>query len=318
MPLALQAVLADVALERSVAKALLSTFLGALQGAISVLLTLFVGYLMARRGYMDHRTVRRVTKLSTGLFLPCLIVEKMGPELTARRLCANWIVPLWGLIWSIIGHGIGYVGKRALRVPYWTIVACGRPNANVLPLLLIQSLEHTGVLDTVSRVGESVAETLQRAKGLILLNAVVQETVTFQLAPGIIARDGPCNKPRHGHDPERQLDRGERQRQRVRPDPRCVPSELRDPAYVGSLDDGDDERPERIGEEGSMYRHALDDLADQQGPGCYCPRSLRFLERPTKVFHHYVSPPLMGAVLALIVGVSLMSSALSHSAPFPN
>ena len=63
------------------------------------------------------------------------------------------------------------------------------PGANVLPLLLLQSLEQTGVLDTLSRRGENVAGTLQHAKGLVLLNAVLQETVTFQLAPGIIARD---------------------------------------------------------------------------------------------------------------------------------
>ncbi|KAM5531279.1 hypothetical protein V8D89_015080 [Ganoderma adspersum] len=308
-----QTVLADVTVGGSMTKALLSTFFGALQGSISVLLTLFIGYRMARRGYMDHRTVRRVAKLNTDLFLPCLIVEQMGPGLTARRLAADWVVPLWGLASSILGHVLGYAGKRALALPYWTIVACGRPNANVLPLLLLQSLEHTGVLDTLSRRGENVAGTLRRAKGLVLLNAVVQETVTFQLAPGIIARDRAPAKPHHGHrhDTEGQVgadSAGERERQRLRPDPRRVPSDLRDPGHVGWLEEDEDvvqgqgdSRP--TSENGSTHRHALDDIADHRGPGRYCPRPLRFLERPTEVFHHYVSPPLLGAVLALIIGI---------------
>ncbi|PIL36252.1 hypothetical protein GSI_01914 [Ganoderma sinense ZZ0214-1] len=307
-----QAVLADLAVDRSTTNALLSTFFGALQGSISVLLTLFIGYLMARRGYMDHRTVRHVAKLNTDLFLPCLIVEQMGPGLTARRLAVDWIVPLWGLVSSVLGHAIGYAGKRALAVPYWTIVACGRPNANVLPLLLLQSLEHTGVLDTVSRRGESVAGTLRRAKGLILLNAVVQETVTFQFAPGIIARDRATapSKPRHSdshdHDLEGRagVDAGEREREALPPDPRRVPSDLRDPGRVGWLED------EVIGQghsgraSGSRDMHGLDDVVEHQGPSRYCPHPLRFLERPTKVFHHYVSPPLLGAVLALVIGIT--------------
>ncbi|KAI1794207.1 hypothetical protein LXA43DRAFT_971447 [Ganoderma leucocontextum] len=259
------------------ANALLSTFLGALQGSISVLLTLFIGYLMARRGYMDHGTVR----------------HHMGPELTARRLSADWIVPLWGLISSILSHAIGYIGKRALKVPYWTIVACGRPNANVLPFLLLQSLEHTGVLDTISRGGESVAETLKRAKGLILLNAVVQETVTFQLAPGIIARD-------RGHDPEAQADA--RERERLRPDPRRVPSKLGGPERVGLLEVIDHEDAEWGSEESSTHGHALDAIADQ--PDYHCLRPIRFFERLTKVFQHSVRPPLLGAILALIIGIT--------------
>lgn len=317
-----QAVVTDVTVGGSMANALLSTFFGALQGSISVLFTLFIGYRMARWGYMDHRTVRRVAKLNTDLFLPCLIVEQMGPGLTARRLAADWVVPLWGLASSILGHVLGYAGKRALALPYWTIVACGRPNANVLPLLLLQSLEHTGVLDTLSRRGENVAGTLRRAKGLVLLNAVVQETVTFQLAPGIIARDRAPAKSRHGrrYDPEGHAGADsaeERERERLRPDPRRVPSDLRDPGHVGWLEDEDavqgqgDSRPSS--EDGSTHRHTLDDIADHQGSGRYCPRPLQFLERPTEVFHHYVSPPLLGAVLALIIGASPASSTL-HSA----
>ncbi|THG95307.1 hypothetical protein EW026_g6322 [Hermanssonia centrifuga] len=59
-----------------------ATFLGALEGATSLLLTLLTGYCVARVGLIDHQTVTRVSKLCTQLFLPCLIVVQMGPHLT--------------------------------------------------------------------------------------------------------------------------------------------------------------------------------------------------------------------------------------------
>ena len=293
---ALSSVLGDSA---NSSKTLLETFSGAFQGSISVLLTLLAGYIMARRGYLDHQTVRNVTKLCTTLFLPCLIVEEMGPELTVGKLSTVWIIPLWGLVSTLFAHAIGYLGKRVMKLPYWTVVACGRPNSNALPLLLLQSLEHTGVLDTLSRSGESVSETLNRAKSLILLNAIVQQTFTFQLAPSIMARDD-GHKHDDDDDPESQ--------DRLRPGPGRLTSVVQDSERVGLLHDheydGSDNSDEtRAGE--SVYARAIDDIADQ--PNIHWPRHIKFLEKPIKKACSSISPVLLGAIVALIIGVSATS-----------
>ncbi|RPD78075.1 hypothetical protein L226DRAFT_550966 [Lentinus tigrinus ALCF2SS1-7] len=273
---------------------LLETFSGAFQGSISVLLTLLAGYVMARRGYLNHQTVRNVSKLCTTLFLPCLIIEEMGPELTARKLSIVWIIPLWGLVSTLFAHAIGYLGKRVMKLPYWTVVACGRPNSNALPLLLLQSLEHTGVLDTLSQDGESVSKTLDRAKSLILLNAIVQQTFTFQLAPTIMARD---DGQKHDDDPESQ--------DRLRPGPGRLTSVVQDSERVGLLHDNDYDGSEgsdetRAGE--SAYPRAVDDIADK--PDIHWPERIKFLEKPLKKACNSISPVLLGAIIALIIGIT--------------
>ncbi|KAI0769451.1 auxin efflux carrier [Trametes elegans] len=269
---------------------LLNTFFGAFQGSLSVLLTLLAGYIMARKCYLDHKTVRDVSKLCTTLFLPCLIVEEMGPQLTVSKLRDVWIIPLWGLASTLLAHAVGWVGKRLFKLPYWTIAASGRPNSNALPLLLLQSLQSTGVLDTLSQPGESVSKTLDRAKSLILLNAIIQQTFTFQFTPSIMQRDDG-----HKHadsDPESQ--------DRLRPGPGRLTPVVQDQERVGLLDDhdhdsGDTERT------GTGYSHALDDIADR--PDIHWPERLRPLEKPLKKVWSGMSPPLIGAIIALVIGI---------------
>ncbi|OJT06996.1 hypothetical protein TRAPUB_2152 [Trametes pubescens] len=268
----------------------ISTFSGALQGTISVLLTLLAGYIMARRGFLDHKTVRHVSKLCTSLFLPCLIVESMGPQLTMSNLRAVWIIPLWGLFSTALAHAIGWLGQHVLKLPYWTIAASGRPNSNALPLLLLQSLESTGVLDMLSRPGEDVSATLARAKSLILLNAIVQQTITFQFTPSIMERDSDHSK---ATDPERQ--------DRLQPGPGRLTTVVQDQERVGLLDDHEHDADDSGPAENS-YDGALSDIADQ--PDIHWPHRIRLLEKPLKKIWVDMSPPLIGAILALVIGVS--------------
>ncbi|KAI0630152.1 auxin efflux carrier [Trametes polyzona] len=271
---------------------MVNTFLGAFQGSVSVLLTLLAGYIMARRGFLDHKTVRNVSKLCTSLFLPCLIIEEMGPQLTVSKLRDVWIIPLWGLFSTLLAHGIGWVGKRLLKLPYWTIAASGRPNSNALPLLLLQSLKSTGVLDTLSQSGESVSDTLDRAKSLILLNAIVQQTFTFQVTPRIMERDDGHNKD---DDPESQ--------DTLRPGPGRLTSVVQDQERVGLLEDHDhDSSDTEATRAGDGYRNALADITDR--PDIHWPRRLRILEKPLKTIWSDMSPPLIGAILALIIGIT--------------
>ncbi|KAI0779556.1 auxin efflux carrier [Fomes fomentarius] len=254
---------------------LFSAFSGAFQGSISVLLTLLAGYTMARRGYLTHETTRHVSKLCTTLFLPCLIVEQMGPQLTVSKLADVWIIPFWGLASTILAHAVGYIGKRVMRLPYWTVAACGRPNSNALPLLLLQSLEHTGVLDTLSQRGESPRDTLGRAKSLILLNAIVQQVFTFQ----------------HGARRRAQADR-------LRPGPGRLTSIVQDPERVGLLHDNGHDVDDENGEDSEQ---ALEDIADQSD--VHWPERLRLLEKPVKKTVSLISPPLLGAIIALVIGI---------------
>ena len=154
------------------------------------------------------------------------------------------------------------------------------------------------MLETLSRDGEGPSKLLARAKSLILLNAVVQQTFTFQLAPSIIARD-----KRDDHDAAERQDGGQ---DRLRPGPGHVNPALQNAERIGLLDDvdhsdeSDDSERTRTG--GSAYRHALDDIADR--PNYHWPHPIQFLEKPIKTASKHISPVLFSAVLAFIIGVS--------------
>ncbi|KZT73882.1 hypothetical protein DAEQUDRAFT_661705 [Daedalea quercina L-15889] len=267
---------------------LLDTFLGAFEGTISVLLTCFAGYVSARCEMLNRSTVKQVSKLCTTLFLPCLLIVQMGPELTVSSLSRYWIIPLWGLFSTAIALLLGWAGQRLLSLNYWTIIACGRPNANALPLLLLQSLESTGVLSQLAPDGDDISETLSRAQSLLLLNAIVQQVITFQLAPSVLRLDaegGPSKLDDGGPGT-------------LRPGPGRILPVVQDEERVGLLD-GEEGREETDGVDG---RAALGPIEDM--PAYRWPKSLRFAERPVETAWAYMSPPLIGAIIALIFGLA--------------
>ncbi|KZT10648.1 uncharacterized protein LAESUDRAFT_342656 [Laetiporus sulphureus 93-53] len=261
------------------------TFIGALQGTISVLLTCFAGYVVARRGFLNQPTVKHISKLCTSIFLPSLLIVQMGPELTTGSLSKYWIIPLWGLLSATIAHLIGWAGQYLFRLKHWTIVACGRPNSNALPLLLLQSLETTGMLEQLSGDGESVKDTLGRAKSLLLLNAIVQDIITIQLAPAVLGAD------RSRREKDKSPDR-------LKPGPGKL-SVVQDEERAGLLDDVDSEGSQRDSDR--EMGGALGPIADV--PDLRTPQSLRPLEKPIKTMWSYMSAPLIGAIIAFILGI---------------
>lgn len=276
----------------TVSSSLSSSFFGALEGAFSVFLILFAGYYVAERGLIDRNTIKRVSNLCTVFFLPCLIIVQMGPELTVTNLSKLWIIPLWGLASTLLAHGVGWLGQKALKMPHWTVVASGRPNANALPLLLLQSLQYTSVFDDLSTAGDSVSDTLDRAKSLILLNVIVQQTFTYQFAPSVLKMDKPKIMDANGRDIENQASSVPESRQQI-------PPIVQDREHVGLLQDTNGHSYGTNGE--AHYSKALNAIVDQ--PDVHWPRSVSVAEKPVKKILRHMSPPLIAAIIAFIIGV---------------
>jgi len=290
------------------------SFIGTAEGSISILLTLLGGYVVATQGYLDRSAVKKLSKLSSSLFLPCLLIVQMGPELTVSNLSVLWVIPLWGLLSTVLAHLFGWLGQYLFSMPYWTIVASGRPNSSALPLLLLQSLEYTGVLEHLGRSGESVADTLARAKSYILLNAIIQQTFTFQFAPWVLRKDkkqqadgdssDDIENPRAYLAPERHT-RTQR-----------IPTIVQDREHVGLLQDHDGLSYGTQDEDD--YSGALKPVEDR--PDVHWPSSLESLRKPLKNAFGWMSAPLVGAIIAFIIGMipSLHEAFLSTSGPLYN
>lgn len=78
-------------------------------------------------------------------------------------------------------------------------------NTTSLPLLLIQSLKQTQVLDAILIAGESGSKAMDRAESYFLVNAMVSNSLTFALGPTLLRprdQDAPQSRDeyqQHGH-----------------------------------------------------------------------------------------------------------------------
>lgn len=67
---------------------ILVSFLGAIQAAISVLITIWIGVLAAQFDLIDDNSAKRLSHLCVTIFLPLLLVSNLGKQLdsdTAMR-----------------------------------------------------------------------------------------------------------------------------------------------------------------------------------------------------------------------------------------
>ncbi|KZP14457.1 hypothetical protein FIBSPDRAFT_868274 [Athelia psychrophila] len=223
---------------------------------------------------------------------------------------------VWALLSSAVAHGLGWVGQRVLRLEHWTILAAGRANSNALPLLLLESLKTTGVLDVFEMEG---SDTLQRARTIVLLNSIVQEIITFALGPRILHLDSKKPTP-----PPTPASSSEVLCPGVPPHALGLPT-IQDHEHVGLLgdvsdascdedgdDDGHEERTIRkqVDIMSGAAPHAIPskaarllglERAQKSTPGKTLGRGLGKTWEAAKV---WMNPALVGGLIALILGGS--------------
>lgn len=154
------------------ANAFLQGILGALQATISVLLVLVYGAAGTKYlSFLSEDTVNSVTKLGTNILLPCLLFTEMGKEAKPEQLKEFWILPVFNIALTLIALAYSYIGIKLFRMPRWIAPAAAFPNMLSLPLLLIESLSSSGVLDSLlTDKKDTVEDALGRAKIYFLVN----------------------------------------------------------------------------------------------------------------------------------------------------
>lgn len=137
------------------------------------------------------------------MFLPALLIYKIGDNLKQDtgvryipiisktafepgKLVSNADLAVWSVTYTLISLAIGSVACRLLKAPSWLKLACCFNNTTSLPLLLVQSLSTTGILDSIIPDGESSAAALDRAESYFLVSAMVSNSLTFALGPRLL------------------------------------------------------------------------------------------------------------------------------------
>ncbi|KAL8839508.1 MAG: hypothetical protein Q9170_001731 [Blastenia crenularia] len=163
------------------------SFLGALQASLSVLLTIGVGVVASQFSILNQGTTKQLSTLCIRVFLPCLLISNLGSNLSPESSVRYAPVLIWALTYTFSSMLLGVVLTRIFKLPSWITPALAFNNTTSLPLLLIQSLESTGILEVllVSDT-DTTADALNRAKSYFLVCAIVSNSLTFSLGPRLL------------------------------------------------------------------------------------------------------------------------------------
>ncbi|KAK4215056.1 auxin efflux carrier [Rhypophila decipiens] len=165
---------------------LLESFLAAIQASLSVLLVISYGSIAAHLGLLSHDSTKAVSKVCVRMFLPALLITKIGSELHAESASRYLIILIWAIVCHMISFLIGIVGHLFLGMPDWVTVAIMFNNTTSYPLLLITALDETGILSALIVTDETTREAIERAKAYFLVFATVSSCLTFAVGPRLI------------------------------------------------------------------------------------------------------------------------------------
>ena len=204
---------------------LLTSFLGAIQASLSVLLVISYGVIAAQFDILKGESTKQISTLCVRMFLPALLITNVGsqlhadtgiryiPILSKSRYAslplptADYWVIVWGLFYALTSMLLGYITTRVFKLPSWVTPAISFNNTTALPLLLIESLSATGILDDLlASETDTTSAALNRAKSYFLVNAIIGDSLTFALGPKLLdgeeapdkKEDENQSKPTHG------------------------------------------------------------------------------------------------------------------------
>ncbi|KAJ4298236.1 hypothetical protein N0V90_006135 [Kalmusia sp. IMI 367209] len=182
---------------------LIVPLVGALQASISVLITIFLGVLTAQFNLLSTGAAKEVSRTCVRMFLPALLIYKLGTNLDKNTGIRYLPILFWSISYTLVSLAIGVLACRVFRLPNWVKLAVAFNNTTSLPLLLIQSLKTTGVLDAIIPPGDDASQALDRAESYFLINAMVSNSLTFALGPRLLRpsdEDAPEDDNKEGEE----------------------------------------------------------------------------------------------------------------------
>ncbi|KAI9815898.1 MAG: hypothetical protein M1832_005209 [Thelocarpon impressellum] len=280
-----------------VASSIVTAFLGAFQASIAVLLTIGYGVIAAQFRILEEGPARDISKLCVRMFLPALLVTNVGSQLHLDTAARYGPVLVWSLIYTLVSMAVGLAATRVFKFPAWVTPAIAFNNTTSLPLLLIQSLNATGVLSKLLMDGsDSTSAAVQRAESYFLVCAIVGNCLTFSLGPKLLDGEEAPDKEK---EEEQQRDESE---------------------HDGGNDDGPHDvetggpRPEgQDGEAADENTSLLPDPVIEHGTRAwkktaresrkYWDKLPLWLQLTLDFLYAFLNAPLIGAVVGAILGL---------------
>ena len=165
---------------------LVSSFLGALQASWSVLLVILYGVLAAEFKLLDAPSTKKISTVCVKLFLPALLITKIGRELDLETGVRYIPILVWAILYNVVSLGIGLAAVKLFNFPRWVTAAVAFNNTTSLPLLLVKSLEATGILKRLLVNDDTTSEAINRAQSYFLVCSIIGNCLTFAVGPRLL------------------------------------------------------------------------------------------------------------------------------------
>jgi len=165
---------------------LAESFIAAIQASLSVLLVIFYGGIAGWMGLLDHSSTKAISKICVRMFLPALLITKIGSELHAGSASRYLIIFLWAILCHLISFIVGVIAHYWLGMPDWATVAIMFNNTTSYPLLLVTTLDETGILRALIVTDETTTQAIERMKSYFLVFATVSSCLTFAVGPRLM------------------------------------------------------------------------------------------------------------------------------------
>ena len=268
--------------------------LGGIQATVSVIITIGFGVAFSQFGLLDADAASKISKTSVKVLLPCLLINNLGKQLKPETAYEYVPIIIWAIIYNVLSIILGRVLCRIFNLPRWTIPSIAFNNTTSLPLLLIESLQTTGILTPLVGNGEETSDAVTRARTYFLVSAVVSHALTFGLGGSELKgddEDAPDdNKKQNGYD-------NGAPRQRYRDDPEAQDD-----------DENEDEDDSDSAPDTSLLPHAVNhhvhrvNKKTNTAVNRFMEKLPGFLQRAILAVYEFMTPPLVGALIGGVIG----------------
>ncbi|KAF7894373.1 uncharacterized protein EAF01_009824 [Botrytis porri] len=178
------------------ASSLTVSLVAAFQASMAVLLVIFYGALSVYMKLLDSKSAKMMSKISVKFFLPALEFVKIGRELHAGGGHRYNVILVWACLTHTISFLIGAGAHFIFGMPDWITATIMFNNTTSYPLMLIQALDQTGLLNPLLlEDGGTGYNPVEQAKSYFLVYSVLSSCLTFAVGPRMMDTEFAIDPP---------------------------------------------------------------------------------------------------------------------------
>ncbi|KAI9641019.1 hypothetical protein NHQ30_010446 [Ciborinia camelliae] len=183
------------------ASSLTTSLVAAFQASMAVLLVIFYGALAVYMQLLDSKSAKMMSKISVKFFLPALEFVKIGRELHAGGGHRYNVILVWACVTHTISFLLGAGAHFIFGMPDWITATIMFNNTTSYPLMLIQALDQTGLLNPLLLEDGGVgSHAVEQAKSYFLVYSVVSSCLTFAIGPRMMDTEFAIDPPEEEED----------------------------------------------------------------------------------------------------------------------